>query len=231
MKDMTGILTKVTLQSFCKSNKILGVPIEESYKRFKAVYESDYMNTQYEFEKGLEALGKGVIKNLKKKCMDFRQNEYPNSHDAFIERHEFITRRFWGEIVEGVSSVNPKVAPVVNHKSKVPSNWNALPLLEKIEFIKNIQGDDEFKAYMMALDPKMKDYFKTYFKVPSNLSEMALSSLAPKMPSNVSEVALSLTSPTVAPLEPVQPIVPAPEPKRPRNTEKVPQSHKEKMPV
>lgn len=143
-----------TLTSFCKSNKISDAPLQESYNRFKKFYK--HTVTPYAFEKGLEALNKGVIKKLKDKCFVFIKNECPNSYEAFVERYEFITDRFWEEIKAQANHENT----LATHKSKIPHNWDTMSFSEKIEFTKNIKNDIEFKAYVMAKDPEIKEYFK-----------------------------------------------------------------------
>lgn len=198
MADITlPILMKVTLQSFCKSNKILGVPIKDLYDRYKATYcllLHKGTVTQYDFEKGLEALNKGVIKHLKKKCIAFIQDECPNTYEAFIERNEFITKEFWYDIRSQVRKDT--------HKSQIPPNWDVMPFSDKLKFAESIK-DRGFKAYIMAKDPKIKEYFNSQIEKPP---EMAFQELFPQ----------KINTPVLPP----EMIAPVP-----------PKSHKEKMPV
>lgn len=158
-----------TLASFCKSNKTSDIPLQESYKQFKNFYK--HTVTPYAFEKGLETLNKNVIKKLKRKCSTFIKKECPNSYEAFIERYEFITDKFWEEIK---AQATPEIT-LSTHKSKMPKNWDVMLFSEKLEFIKNIKNDDEFKAYATARDPKIKEYFNQQTDSSVELSGAQLS--------------------------------------------------------
>jgi len=166
---------KSELRLFCKSNKTLGVPVSKLHCEFVRTHKDSPM-PQYLFEKGLEGLGKSVIINLKEKCLAFFRGDCPNTYEAFIKRHEFITREFWGEITGCPSPEQPiekplevpqelswrlpdketkskiKVGPArPNYEEKLPQGYTNSPWKNKIDFVYK-QDDPDFISYLMTLE-------------------------------------------------------------------------------
>ena len=52
----------------------------------------------------------------------------------------------------------PSSSWYVSNKQKLPPNWDKMTLTKRMEFASKIKNDDEFKAYVMALDPRIEKY-------------------------------------------------------------------------
>lgn len=155
---------------FCKNNETVAKPVAELYKNYIKKEGVCLGISQGQFEFGLLVLKKKVILNLRNKCLDFIKAGL-GSYEEFITVNEPITKVFWDYIVgqdfSGIVENHARTLPVVkstqvlSHKQRVPANWKDMSSLEKAEFFKGIEKDDEFKAYVLALDPNLKKYMES----------------------------------------------------------------------
>lgn len=86
------------IKTFCKGCQTKNVPIKNLYERFNA---APYVKiSQYEFEQGLLELNKGVIKDVKRLCLNHEALYGPDGYTLFVEDHQYITKEFWDSLIE-----------------------------------------------------------------------------------------------------------------------------------
>jgi hypothetical protein len=95
---------KNNLINFCKSFKIVGVPLDTLYKGFCAKYPD---MAQKDFECGMLTLNKEPAKALKRECCSYYVNEKEHGYYKFCKERFFVTKEFWDASVKEIAKTKP----------------------------------------------------------------------------------------------------------------------------
>lgn len=94
------------LKLYCKKHPTVGRPVTVLHKEYLSIPINPQVPLDV-FEQGLQALGKTVIKNLEKACIEFMGINSTHSYLKFVTTKENISDKFWLSCVEKANKIVP----------------------------------------------------------------------------------------------------------------------------